>query len=163
MKSFIDEDIMGYFISFLYGFSSKSKGEFLSGLIISVLPYIILMLIFGLDLIGAPLSLIFTFFKSLAPTLLFSFLYKEYGLKGAEYVFLVLAAGEIVSLFGALLICTTSYRMSQCIKESLIKKDEFPQKTRNFFLTFSVGTSIIIFSRLITFATITSLNELFVF
>lgn len=164
MKDSLSSEVLRLFISFFYDFSSKTKAEILSGLIVTVLPYIFLMFVFGLDLIGAPLSLIFTFFKSLAPTLLFSFLYREYGLKGAEYVFLVLAAGEMLSLFGILLVCSSSYRMSREL-QALYNgtKGEFPQEIRSFLLKFSVGTGVIILGRIVTFMTITSFSSLFEF
>ena len=164
MKDSLSSEVLRLFISFFYDFSSKTKAEILSGLIVTVLPYIFLMFVFGLDLIGAPLSLIFTFFKSLAPTLLFSFLYREYGLKGAEYVFLVLAAGEMLSLFGILLVCSSSYRMSREL-QALYNgtKGEFPQEIRSFLLKFTVGTCVIILSRFITFLTVTGFKDLFVF
>lgn len=164
MEDSLSSEVLRLFISFFYDFSSKTKAEILSGLIVTVLPYIFLMFVFGLDLIGAPLSLVFTFFKSLAPTLLFSFLYREYGLKGAEYVFLVLAAGEMLSLFGILLVCSSSYRMSREL-QALYNgtKGEFPQEIRSFLLKFSVGTCVIILGRIVTFMTITSFSSLFEF
>lgn len=163
-KERLSAEVLKLFISFFYDTSDKTNAEILSYMLLSALPYIFIMLILAFDLIGAQLCLIFTFFKSLAPTLLFSFLYCEYGLKGAEYVFLILAAGEIVSLFGVLLICSCSYIMSRKIRNVYFgEKTETPQEIRNFLLKFSVGTAIIIFSRFITFFTVTTFSDLFVF
>lgn len=164
MKDNLSGDIMRLFINFFYDFSSKTKAEVMSGLVVTALPYIFLMFVFGFDLIGAPLSLIFTYFKSLAPTLLFSFMYREYGLKGAEYVFLVLAAGEMISLFGVLLVCSAAYRMSSQLREYYKQgKGELPQEIRSFLLKFSVGTAVIISSRFVTFLTVTGFRDLFIF
>ncbi len=164
MKDNLSGDIMRMFISFFYDFSSKTNAEVLSGLVVTALPYIFLMFVFGLDLIGAPLSLVFTYFKSLAPTVLFSFLYREYGLKGAEYVFLVLAAGEMISLFGVLLVCSAAFRMSSQLREYYKNgKGEFPQEIRSFLLKFAVGTAVIISSRFVSFLTVTGFKDLFVF
>ena len=164
MKESLSAELLKVFISFFYDSTSKTEPEFLSGLLVSILPYIVMMFIFALDLIGAPLALIFTYFKTLAPTLLFSFLYCEYGLKGAEYVFLVLAAGEITSLLGTLLICSSTYRMSARMKEIYkAGKGEYPQEIRKFIPKFTVGTVIVILSRLIIFITVTSFKDLFVF
>ena len=164
MKETLTANVLKLFFSFFYDFSSKSNSEALSGLLISAVPYIFIMLVLALDLIGAPLSLLFTYFKTLAPTLLFSFMYREYGIKGAEYVFLILAAGEIVLLFGVLLICSSTYRMSR----SLFNfhkgiKGEYPQKIRSFITEFTMGTVIIIFSRFVTFLTVIVFKGLFVF
>ena len=164
MKDSLNADILKLFTGFFYDFSGKTKAEILSGLIITVLPYIFLMFIFALDLIGAPLSLVFTFFKSLAPTLLFSFLYREYGLKGSEYVILVLGAGELISLFGVLLVCTATYKASSALREFLRStKGELPQEIRSFLLKFTVGAGVIIFSRFVTFLTVTGFKDLFSF
>ena len=164
LKESLSEDILKLFIRFFYDSSTKSKLEFLSGLIVSVLPYIITMFIFALDLIGAPLALLFTYFKALAPTLIFSFLYCEYGLKGAEYVFLVLASGEITDVLGTLLICSSTYKTSKNIRETHKSgKGEYPQEIRTFIPKFTVSTAIVISGRLITFLTVTSFNNLFVF
>ena len=163
-KGRLTDDILRLFISFFYDTSGKTNTEILSTMILSVLPYIIIMLILAFDLFGTHLCLIFTFFKSLAPTLLFSFLYNEYGLKGAEYVFLVLAAGEIISVFGILLTCSCCYIMSKIIRNVYFgNKTEFPPEIRNFLLKFTVGISIIIISRFITFLTVTTFRNLFVF
>lgn len=163
-KESLSMEILELFTSFFWNFKGKTAGEVISGLILSALPYIFLMFIFAMDVTGAPLCLALTFFKALAPTLLFSYLYEAQGLKGVEYVFLVLAAGEIFSISGTLFITSCSYRMSRitynmCLKE----KEKFPQEMRDFILRFSVGTGIIIISKIVTFVSVTVFGDLFTF
>ena len=71
-KESLTTDILKLFISFFCDTSGKTKAEILSHMIISVMPYILIMLILAFNLIGAHLCLIFTFFKKFRnPFLLF--------------------------------------------------------------------------------------------
>lgn len=164
LKESVFQGVFSLFISFFTDFSNKNSPEILSGLILTELPYIIAMAILGFSVIGYPLILILTAVKSIAPTLLFSHLYCEYGLKGAEYAFLVMAAGEIVAIFGVLLMTQCCYRMSMQFNRSLSAENgERRENLKIFFLKFTVSSVILIFSRFITFLTITSFSSLFSF
>ena len=50
MKESLSPELLKVFISFFYDSTSKTEPEFLSGLLVSVLPYIVMMFIFALDL-----------------------------------------------------------------------------------------------------------------
>ena len=115
MKESLYRGVFDVFISFFTDFSNKSSLQILSGLIISELPYIFIMLIFSFSAIGYPFVLMLTYIKSIAPTLLFAHLYSEYALKGAEYVFLILLPGEIINLFGIILLTQGCFAFSRHI------------------------------------------------
>lgn len=164
LKESLYNDVFSIFISFFSDYTQKSSPEILSGLIVSELPYIFMMLIFSFSAIGYPFCFIMTFVKSLAPTVLFSHLYCEYGLKGAEYVFLVLIAGEIISLFGVLLMTQSSFTLSRFFADNIKNaKGESTAEIKAFLLKFFVSTAIILLSNIITLLTVSLFSDLFVF
>lgn len=164
MKESLYDSIFELFISFFTDFTNKSSSEIISGLILSELPYIFIMFVFSFCVIGFPFTLFVTFVKSLAPTLLFSHLYCEYALKGAEYVFLVLLIGEAVNLFGTLLMTQGCFHMSSVLYENLWKeRGECREEIKSFSLKFALSAGTIILSNVITFVTVTSFNSLFSF
>ncbi len=164
IKESLYNDIFSLFISFFSDYTQKSSLEILSGLIVSELPYIFMMLIFSFSAIGYPFCFILTYIKSLAPTLLFSHLYFEYGLKGAEYVFLVFLIGEIINLFGVLLMTQSSYTLSRFLAENIKSaRGESTAEIKDFALKFSVSTVIILLSNVITLLTVSIFSDLFVF
>lgn len=157
-------DVFSIFISFFTDFTKKSSFEILSGLIISELPYIFLMLLLSFSVIGYPFTLLLTFIKTLAPTLLYSHLYSEYGLKGAEYVFLVLLLGEIVCTFGVLLMTQSCFNLSKFLSENVkTTRGESAEEIRSFTLKFAVSTLIILTSNAITLLTVSCFSSLFIF
>lgn len=164
MKENLYRGVFDVFISFFTDFSNKSSLEILSGLIISELPYIFIMLIFSFSAIGYPFVLMLTYIKSIAPTLLFAHLYSEYALKGAEYVFLILLPGEIINLFGIILLTQGCFAFSRHI-DGVLKnlKGEYIQELKGFLLKFSVSVAIILFGNLITLFTISLFSGLFSF
>lgn len=156
--------IFEIFISFFTDYTQKSSLEILSGLIISELPYVFMMLIFSFSAIGYPFTLLLTFIKSLAPTLLFSHLYSEYALKGAEYAFLVLLPGEIICLFGVLLMTQSCFTASKQFTDNIKSvKGESTTEIKSFMLKFAVSTLIIMMSKLIMLCTISIFGDLFAF
>lgn len=163
MRESVFQSVFRLFISFFSDFSNKSYGEIISGLILSELPYIFVIFILAFSVIGSPFIFLLSFAKSLAPTLLFSYLYCEYGLKGTEYVFLVLAPGEIISLFGMLLLTQSCLTLSSFLKRNQTEKGEYRQEIKAFSLKLAVGTGVILLSRLITFLTVIRFSSLFTF
>lgn len=163
-KESLYSDVFSLFTNFFSDFTQKSSLEILSGLMASELPYIFMMLIFSFSAIGFPFTILFTFIKSLAPTLLFSHLYFEYGLKGAEYVFLVLLPGEIVCTFGVLLMTQSCFNLSKFLSKNVkTTRGESSEETRNFTLKFAVSTVIILTSNVITLLTVACFSSLFAF
>ena len=163
-KESLYSDVFSLFTNFFSDFTQKSSLEILSGLMVSELPYIFMMLIFSFSAIGFPFTILFTFIKSLAPTLLFSHLYFEYGLKGAEYVFLVLLPGEIVCTFGVLLMTQSCFNLSKFLSKNVkTTRGESSEETRNFTLKFAVSTVIILISNVITLLTVACFSSLFIF
>ena len=164
LKASVFQGVFELFLTFFTDFSNKNSPEILSGLILTELPYMIFMAILGFSVVGYPLVMILTAVKSIAPTLLFSHLYCEYGLKGAEYVFLVFALAELISIFGVLLMTQCCYTMSLCLNRSLkAEKGERREEFKNFFFKFTVSSGILIFSRFVIFITVTSFSKLFSF
>ena len=163
-KESLYSDVFSLFTNFFSDFTQNSSLEILSGLMVSELPYIFMMLIFSFSAIGFPFTILFTFIKSLAPTLLFSHLYFEYGLKGAEYVFLVLLPGEIVCTFGVLLMTQSCFNLSKFLSKNVkTTRGESSEETRNFTLKFAVSTVIILISNVITLLTVACFSSLFAF
>ena len=164
LKENLYSEVFSFFINFFSDYTQKSCLEILSGLIISELPYIFMMLIFSFSAIGFPFTIIFTFIKSLAPTLLFSHLYYEYGLNGAEYVFLVLLPGEIICIFGVLLMTKSSFNLSKFFSDNIkVTRGESAEEIRSFTLKFAVSTVIILISNVITFLAVSCFGSLFAF
>ena len=57
-KNTLADSLLDYFVSFSVDFANKNKPEILSGIILSNLPYLFMMLILGTSIIGTPAVLI---------------------------------------------------------------------------------------------------------
>lgn len=156
--------IWNIFVGFFTDFSSKSNPEIISGLILSELPYFIVMFVLGFSVIGYPLVLILSFIKSMGPTFLFAYLYSSFGLKGAEYVFLVHSIGKIVMLLGVMMMTQSCFTMSMTLKNQLTDNNkDCKNELKKYIIRSLVIFGIFLLSSLINFLTITSFSSLFSF
>ncbi len=156
--------IWNLFKSFFSDFSNKTNPEIISGLVLSEIPYLVVMFILGLSAIGYPIVLVISTIKCMAPTLLFSYLYSAFGLKGAEYVFLVLALGKIIMLLGVIMVTHSSFSMSYAIKDILNEnRKEYKTELKKYLLRSGVITLIFLMSCLLTFSTVKGFSSLFSF
>ncbi len=156
-------EIWDFFKAFSFDFSSKSKVEVFSGIIISHLPYIILMIIFGSSSIGYNFIALISFVKVAGIGMLSTYLYSSFGLKGIEYAVLIFFPGKFIMIFSILFL------MHSCINNSLhirkLTRGEYGTEKSNNIYTVKVASAVLLFliSSFIDCILSVSFSSLFVF
>lgn len=152
-----------YFLTFITDFSKKNKPEIFSGLILSDLPYLVMMLILGTSVIGTPGILALTYIKSIGIGLLITYIYDSFALKGLEFSLLVLMPGIFVLIFAMILLTQSCFVNSQNINKALNNKENGVLPHQKFFIRSLIIISIFIFSSVLDCVTLTGFSSLFDF
>lgn len=100
----IYEDVDEYFILFTDFMKNKSKSEIFTDLLISVIPYFLIMILLSTSVLGEVLLYIVTLFKTLGLGVLVTHIYYTYELKGIEYCFLIFHPSKLLYLFAIILL-----------------------------------------------------------
>lgn len=122
-KVFISEKIDTYFNYFYLSASSKNFIEIFCGSILVILPFYVLLVIFGTSVYGSYAGLAMLFFKSFGMGAVVSFLFYKYQLKGIEYFLLVFLISKLILVFDLLFISQNCVSSSQKIKK-LAEKEQ---------------------------------------
>ncbi len=112
-EDYLTGEIWDTFTKFFVDFTSKTKIEVFSGMILAHLPYIMLMIIFGTSSVGYGFIVGLSFVKATGLGVLSAYLYSSFGLKGIEYALLVFFPGKFV------LILSMLFLMHFCLNNSL--------------------------------------------
>lgn len=159
----IFDSLKTYFLEFATEFSGKNKSEIISGLIVSYIPYVIIMLIFGMCACGtAPIFLV-SFLKSAGIGMTATYIYDVYALKGLEYCLLVFYPGKIIAVFAMLVLTHSCYAMSKEISSSVKGKCDSEVRVDRYIVRTLLISSIFAVSSIIEFLTIVCFSELFSF
>lgn len=113
-SSLIESELYKLFVDFHLLFSDKTNLEIFSGFALSGLAYFFLMFVVGGSIFGKLLCSFITFIKAVGISLVTTYLYCDYGLKGFEYALLVFFPGKIILLFAMLFMTKT------CIESSVL-------------------------------------------
>ena len=159
----IIDELCDCFFAFVTDFSNKNKPEILSGLILSNVPYLIMMLIFATSVIGVFGIVGLTFAKSMGMGLLITYIYDSFALKGIVYSLLVILPGKFVMILAMILLTQSSIITSQDIRKSISCRDDKTVSLHKFALRIVVILLIFILSSIIDFITICSFSSLFEF
>lgn len=152
-----------YFLSFATDFSNKSTPEIFSGMLLTYLPYFIMMFILGACVMGNAPTLILSFIKSAGIGMTGAYIYSVYALKGVEYCLLIFYPGKILSIFGMLMLTHSSFSMSTNINK-LIKSGGEVKIDMNKYIVRSCFIGLIfILGSLVDFITIKCFSSLFSF
>lgn len=157
------ESIQEYFVNFATQFSYKAKAEIFSGLLISNIPYFILMLILGASTIGSFTVYVISFFKSAGIGAVATYLYSTYSLRGIEYCLLVFFPAKILLIFGILLLTTSCYANSKNIVLLIKNSAENKIEMNKYFLRSFFIYLVFVISSIVEFIAITSFSSLFSF
>ncbi len=161
--SLLKNELWNFFVSFSSDFSNKNKPEILSGLLISNMPYVCLMTVFGTCAVGTPAVFLLSFLKSAGLGALSSYIYSSYALEGIEYCLLIFFPGKIILLFAMLLLTQSCYTLSRDIFSALKQEGIKKVNMEKYFLRTVLITAIFSFSALIEFLCLTSFSSLFSF
>lgn len=157
------DSLKTYFIKFSTEFSDKNKSEIISGLIVSYLPYVIIMLIFGACAWGTAPVFIMSFLKSAGIGMTATYLYDVYALKGIEYSLLVFYPGKIIAVFAMLALTHSCYSMSRNINMLIKCKGEGAVSLDSYFMRTLLISFIFVISSFVEFLTVTCFSSLFSF
>lgn len=161
--SLFRSELWNYFIRFSVDFSNKNKSEILSGLIISNLPYVVLMIIFGACALGVPAIFILSFFKSAGLGALICYIYNSYALEGIEYCLLVLFPAKVILLFAMLLLTQSCYTLSKDIYLTVKTNSSSEIYIEKYIVRSFLICCIFFISSLTEFFSIISFSSLFSF
>ena len=162
-KDNFDSSLVEYFINFSTDFSNKNKPEILSGIILSHIPYFIMMIIFGTSVFGTPAVIFLTSIKSMGIGLLTTYIYSSFSLKGIEYCLLVMFPGKSVLLFAMILLTQSCFVTSNDIRHSLKNKEGRVVPFDKFAIRSILIFCLILLSAIIDFLAIISFSSLFNF
>ena len=162
-KDDLVNSLFDYFISFSMDFSHKNKPEILSGIILSNIPYFIIMLVLGTSAVGTPGIFALTVVKSMGLGMLTTYIYDSFSLKGIEYCLLVTLPGKFILIFAMILATQNSFMTSDTIRESLISKEGRVVSLNKFLLRSIFILFLILLSALVDFIAIVSFSSLFNF
>ena len=152
-----------YFLSFTTDFANKNKPEIISGLILSNIPYLIMMLIFGTNVVGTPGVVALTLAKSMGLGLLYTYIYDAFALKGIEFCLLILLPGKFVLVFAMILLTQNCFVTSSGLRKSLCNSEDRVVPLQKFALRSIIIALLFVVSSLIDFLTISSFSSLFDF
>ncbi len=162
-KDGLINDLCDYYLFYVTDFSNKNKPEILSGIILSNIPYLIMMLIFGTSVVGIPGVVALTFTKSMGIGLLVTYIYEAFALKGIEYCLLVLLPGKFIMIFAMILLTQSCYVNSLSIRKCMNNSEDRVVSLHKFALRSFVIVMLFIFSSVVDFLTLKGFSTLFDF
>lgn len=159
----IKGELWNCFIGFSTDFASKTYPEIFSGLLLSNLPYLLIMYLTGTNTKGCYLSLVFTFLKTYGLGLVSTYIFCCFALKGIEYCLLIFFPGKIFLIFAILLLtencCNMSYKIN-CVAKQKYSSQTDPTR---YNLRTAFVLLIIILSAVIDLIMIICFSSLFNF
>lgn len=161
-KDYTNETILKYFLRFTTEFSYKNKSEIISGLIVSNIPYLIFMFIFGAGALSSPFIFLLSFIKSAGLGMTATYIYDMFALDGLEYCLLIFFPGKAVLLFSMLLLTQSCFMTSSEVRRS-IKGEDVTVKMENYIIRSVLICSVFIIASLIEFIVINCFSSLFSF
>lgn len=162
-EDYLTGEIWNYFIKFTTDFSSKTNIEILSGMILSHIPYITLVVIFGTSAVGTSMIILISFFKTMGLSVVSSYIYSTYGLKGIEYSVMVFFPGKFVLLLSMLLLMYICINSSMSIKRTLAGELQSDYSFSEYLLKVSIGVVFFLLSSVIDFLAVICFSSLFSF
>lgn len=156
----IKGELWNFFIRFTIEFTGKTKVEILTGLLLSNVPYLVLMYLFGTNLRGTYLAFALSFFKSFGLGLISTYIYCAYSLKGIEYCLLIFFPGKVIQIFSMLLLTENCHNMSLNLSNVVKEKNDshidlMRYELRNIFISALFTLSCIVdFIMIICFSTL---------
>lgn len=162
-EEYLTEDMFRYFTGFYLDFSSKTTLEVFSGIILSHLPYVLLMIVFGTSSVGCYFVAAISFIKASGMGLISAYLYSSFGLKGIEYALLIFFPGKFLMIFSILFIMHSGINNALYVK-GLTKGEYRAEKSSNLYAVKAV-TAVLLFilSSLVDCFLAVSFSSLFVF
>ncbi len=161
-KNYTYDTLFEYFIRFSTEFSYKNKPEIFSGLIVSNILYVILMLVFGMGALSSPVIFLLSFIKSAGLGMTVTHIFNTYALEGIEYCMLVYFPGKALLLFSMLLLTQSCYWSSREISRA-IKGEDVIVRTDKYILRSVLICLVFVIASLIEFITIICFSSLFSF
>ncbi len=156
-------EINNYFMKYSLDFASKTKIEIFSGIFISHLPYIVIMIIFSTSTIGYVFAILVSFSKVMGLGIVSAYLYSSFALKGIEYAFMIFFPGKFILLFSVLCIMYFSVSKSYSIHKLAIGEHSNKTDGNIFAVNISFSTLLFVITALIECFFISSFCSLFTF
>ena len=159
----ISEKLIITFVEFSTIHTNKSDAEIFSGIVLSIIPYLIIMYFLGTSARGTSAIFILTFLKALGLSVATTYIYFTYELKGIEYCLLVFFPGKILLIFSMLLLTENCYLTSKYIKKSIKNKNDSKVDLAKYDFRIVFIAFIMLISCVVEFVLIKAFSTLFVF
>ncbi len=157
------EEMRDSFTNFYGQFTSKSKTEVFTGILLAHLPYVVLMIILGSSTVGYLLIPLLSYIKITGIGVLNSYLYSAFGLKGLEYSLLIFFPGKFLMLFSVIFLMQCCIDNSVSVK-NIIKGESRVKKNGTYYLIrITVAVLLLALSALIDCILAVSFSSLFSF
>lgn len=159
-REFVSLEIGSALLNFNKTFVKMSYPEIFGRITLNGLSYFIAMYILGGSIFGKYLCPLLSTVKIIGISLITSFLYSDFGLKGLEYALLILFPGKVLLIFAMLImtkICIDYSRGVLCCD-----KVEFSAKLKKYCIKTSVVFIIFLLSWTVDFLCIVIFSDLFV-
>ncbi len=157
----ISDNLINFFVRFVTDFSNKSFFEMWGGILISNLPYVLIMLILGTCSLGAIPVITVNFFCSYGIGSLTAYIMSNYGLKGFEYFLLVIFPGKVIQILAMMIICENGIKSSNLINQSVIKGVGEKLAVNEYITVFGIGAILVILSSFVDCITVKLFSSLF--
>ena len=141
-ESLIFDEILNIFTRFSTDFTAKTKTEIFSGIILSHIPYVFLVAIFGMTSIGVYLVSVVSFIKISGISIVNAYLYSSFGLKGIEYAALVFLPAKFILIFSVIYLMHTA--MNNSIYINRLTKGERVQENSGISYLIKVIAAVIL-------------------
>lgn len=155
----ISAEVRTMFLNFNNTFVKLPHSEIFAGIMSEGLLYFIVMYILGGSIFGKYLCPVLSAVKIAGISIVTSFLYASFGLKGFEYALLVVFPGKVIFLFAVLImtkICIAYSRGVLCCDKS-----DFSFSLKSYCIKSSAVFVIFIFSWIVDFLCIIIFSDLF--
>ncbi len=162
-EEYLIGEIYENFIRFSTDFSSKTSLEILSGNIISHIPYIALLVIFGLSIYGTIPILLISLIKTMGLGLVSAYIYSTYSLKGIEYSIMVFFPGKLILIFSILILMHICVSSSIRIRQSVAGELQTKYSLSEYLAKVSIGILLYLLSSLTDCLAVVCFSSLFNF
>lgn len=139
-------EIHGLFTVFMKRFENDNTIFILITMLLSGLIYYAVIIISGTSIAGKNIILFYTILNFSSLSMIASYLYSEYNLKGLEYCLLVFYPGKMIYLFSSLLAVKNAIEYCNALKcrpvEAINSKKRYICTNGIIFLLFASGITI---------------------
>lgn len=154
LKNQITAEYAEIFEKFIVGTTSKNEINLFLSLLRNTLPYILIVCLLSVSVLGDILIYLVSFIKFAGYGAFTTFLYTQYGISGIKYLFYIFIPGRIIFIIALLFLIDVSVKISRQIRA----KNRLPShENRSLVIRLGFMLVLVLLSLIIDLFTIKSL------